>query len=218
MASEAGDEMGTREPGAEAVSVRTGVVGVVQAQEATLSASAAGAVIASGSAAVSQGGAAAVIAGGDAAITAGGATVVVAGGNMEVTGGGAAVLIAGGEMEITGGGGALLIAGEAEIERGFVGLVLSGKTELEEGSRVLLGTAQAAALGAALGLAFAIANRGLRRAYVARPVSPEPARGVLPVLGARLSPGVRTVRLRLSPPAVTWSLARQWLGGRRPDR
>ena len=104
-----------------------------------------------------------MVAGGDVAVTAGGGAAFVAGGDMTITQGGGQYLVAGGTMRIAQGGGAILVAGQASVERGIVGLLVSGKTTLNQGARVLLTTPQAAALGAALGLVFAMASRWFRR-------------------------------------------------------
>ncbi|ACZ43130.1 hypothetical protein Tter_2231 [Thermobaculum terrenum ATCC BAA-798] len=112
---------------------------------------------------INGGGAAAIISQGNMSVRGGGGAVLISGGNTEIQGGGAAVIISGGETEIEQGGSALVIASEAEIEQGFVGIILSGETKLEEGSRVLLDTPRALALGTALGATFALLSWLLRR-------------------------------------------------------
>jgi hypothetical protein len=61
------------------------------------------------------------------------------------------------------GGGAALITKRATLSNSFVALMLCRKAEMRDGSRVLLGTPQAAALEAALGLVFALVGRWSRR-------------------------------------------------------
>lgn len=63
-----------------------------------------------------------------------------------------------------GGTQAILAAKGAEIGRGgFVGFVGSPKVTVEEGGKVLLGTRQALAFGAAAGVTFALLSRLFRR-------------------------------------------------------
>jgi hypothetical protein len=57
----------------------------------------------------------------------------------------------------------LALKGATIGERGFVGAVVSPRVTVEDGGRVLLTTTQAAALGAALGAAFALVSGLLRR-------------------------------------------------------
>jgi hypothetical protein len=143
MANENNEGNSPQEHEARAIEVRSGFVGIAQADSVS----------------ITNGGAGAVIAGHDVTLTSGGANVLVAGGNMNITSGGGTLLVAGGPMRIEQGGGAILIAGEeVHLARSYVGLLISGTANLKDGSRVLLTTPQAAALGAALGLVLALAN------------------------------------------------------------
>ena len=114
--------------------------------------------------AINGGGALIIAAGQDMRIMGGGGSIIAAGRDMSITSGGGSVLAAGNNISVQNGGGALVLTSNATVSRGFVAVLLSGKVELREGSRVLLGTPQAAALGAAFGLVFAlVARRGRRK-------------------------------------------------------
>jgi hypothetical protein len=56
-----------------------------------------------------------------------------------------------------------MVTGEARVEKGFVAVLISNQTVLDDGARVLLGMPQAAVLGALFGLMFAVTRRWLRR-------------------------------------------------------
>jgi hypothetical protein len=56
-----------------------------------------------------------------------------------------------------------MVAGQAKVEKGFVAVLITNQTVLDDGARVLLGMPQAAVLGALFGLVFAIARRWLQR-------------------------------------------------------
>lgn len=129
------------------VEVRSGFATIVQAQEVS----------------INGGGSIVIGAGQDIKIMGGGGTLIAAGNNISIMSGGGSVLVAGNSISVQNGGGAALITNRATLSRSFVALLLCRKAEMREGSRVLLGTPQAAALGAALGLVFALVSRRARR-------------------------------------------------------
>jgi hypothetical protein len=129
------------------VEVHSGFAPFVQAQEVT----------------IKGGGALAIAAGNDIEIMGGGGTLIAAGNDISIAAGGGSVLVAGNNLSVQNGGGVALIAKRAVINDSFVALMLCRKAEMRDGSRVLLGTPQAAALGAALGLVFALVGRWSRR-------------------------------------------------------
>lgn len=93
----------------------------------------------------------------------GGANVIASGGSATVRQGGALVMAAGGDVTVSEGGAMVIGAGNSvRIEHGFAGVVLSPDVSLED-SRVLMGTAQAAALGAALGTVLLLGRALMRR-------------------------------------------------------
>jgi hypothetical protein len=128
---------------------------------------------------IERGGALAISAGGEAEIEYGGALAINAGGNLELENGGAAIINIGRDAEITNGGawiinagrnvsfktgGAIVaISGQSTVENGSVGILLSSNAQLGEGTRVLLNTPQAVALGVAAGATFALLRWLLRR-------------------------------------------------------
>ncbi|HKP51237.1 MAG TPA: hypothetical protein VJ183_01150 [Chloroflexia bacterium] len=128
------------------VQVRSGLAGMVQADEVS----------------IMSGGAMVAVAAQDFKIMSGGGSLIVAGHDMSITSGGGSLLVAGNSMNIQNGGGAAMITPHASLNRSFVAFLLCGKADVSEGSRILLGTPQAAVFGAALGLAITIAGRLLR--------------------------------------------------------
>jgi len=148
---------------ADHLSLRSGVIGVARTAHATITNGGAGLILSSNSAAISRGGAAAMLAGDSMTVTQGGGSIMAAGNTMTVTQGGGQVLIAGRSMMVTQGGGGIMVAGQAKVEKGFVAVLISNQTVLDDGARVLLGMPQAAVLGALFGLVFAVARRWLRR-------------------------------------------------------
>ena len=106
---------------------------------------------------------------------------VVYGNNVEVSQGGGMIFVAKDELEIEQGGGqwmiglrkleveqggcAVMLAGQAEVSRGFIGVLASGRTELKDGSRVLMTLPQALLAGLAAGAVIVAARlwRGNRK-------------------------------------------------------
>ncbi len=158
----------------EQVSVERSVVGLVRSTTATVRQSATAVVFDSGTTQIMQGGTLAAGAWGDMRISMGGAVVVLArrsvslergygqwligAGDMTVKQGGAMTMLAGKSISVTQGGAALMVTPSAHVQGGGVGLLISGRTELSDGARVVLRPAGAAALGAALGGVFALVS------------------------------------------------------------
>lgn len=115
------------------------------------------AVSANQDASISQAGAFGVNAGRDVEIQYGGAIAINAGGSADIQYGGAMWINAGGTVDIDYGGGWVINAAKgANLTNSTVGVLLSPKTELNEGSRVILNTPQAIAFGAAFGVVFTL--------------------------------------------------------------
>jgi hypothetical protein len=123
----------------------------------------AGAIVSSNQAQVAGGGALIIAAGNAMQVNGGGAGALLAGNSLHINGGGGWMLLAGNSIPIQNGGGAVLVASRVQVTRGVVGVLFAGHATLSEGTRVLLNTPQALALGAAFGLVFALVGRGLRR-------------------------------------------------------
>jgi len=151
----------------EQVSVERSLVGLVRGQQTTTLHQSAGVVVFdSGTTHIKQGAAVGAASWGDMGITMGccvGAVArrnvtidrgygqwLIAAGDMTVRQGGAMTMMAGKSISVTQGGAAMMLTQSARVEHGTVGLLISGKTELADGSRVLLRPAGAAALGGAL--------------------------------------------------------------------
>ena len=117
----------------------------------------AGVVRAGGSATVSKAGALAIVAGQDMVAERAGGMMMAAGKDLTMSNGGAQLAIVGGKMTITNGGlQTALIGGSLEANHSFVGIALSPKTVLGEGSRLLLNLPLAIAFGLAFGAAYAL--------------------------------------------------------------
>jgi hypothetical protein len=149
---------------AENVEVNSGFVGVVQAQnDVSLTSAGAGLVAAANNIRVEYGGAGALVSGGNLELTSGGGFVFITGGDLSIKQGGGQVLISGGSVNVEQGGAALMLTPNATLSKSYIMMLVSAKTNLADGSRVLLGTPQALALGAALGIVFAVLSRLIGR-------------------------------------------------------
>lgn len=100
------------------------------------------------------------------------AGAVVGGESVSVHQGGSPILISRAISMNTAGAGAM-VAGEAHVERGWIGVLLTPRASLSEDSRVLIGPAAALILSVAVlggfGLAAYFAARGARRMLSWRP-------------------------------------------------
>lgn len=130
-------------------SVSTSLVGLLKARDVQLRGSAAGLVAANGELSINQGGCGAVIANGGVTIRFGGCGPLIANGDVSIE---------------YGGTQAVLALGQADIRKGsLVGFVGSPRVNIEDGGKVLFGTRQALAFGAAAGVSFALLSRLFRR-------------------------------------------------------
>lgn len=80
--------------------------------------------------------------------------MLAAGGNATITEGGALAIASGGDVEIRRWGAGVIHARSVAVGDGLVGVVL-GRDVTHHDTRVLLGTREAAVLGAAAGAVFA---------------------------------------------------------------
>ena len=131
------------------VTVERSIVGLMKSRDVQLRQSAAGLVAAQG----------------NLSITNGGCGPVVANGGVRITNGGCGPMIANGDVSIENGGTqAVIAAGGVRIgPKALAGFILSPHVTVEEGSRVLFGTPQALAFGAAAGIVCAVLSRLRRR-------------------------------------------------------
>jgi len=143
------------------VQVGSALMGVVAARNLSAKNAGAVALVCKDSAEFTNGYSQWILAGEDASLTNGGAAAIVAGGETSIKNGGAALVLAGNGLKAEHSGAGALITGKADIHGGFVGLVVSGKTAMGEGTRVLLGTRQVVMLGVVLALVLRLF--GLRR-------------------------------------------------------
>jgi hypothetical protein len=128
--------------------VKRSIVGFLRARDAHLTQSGAG-----------------FVAGGSLSIVNGGCGPVLANGDVMIRNGGCGPLIANGDVSIENGGTqGILAAGGATIgPKALVGFVVSPKVTVAEGGRVLFGSREAVAFGAAAGVALAVLSRVVRR-------------------------------------------------------
>lgn len=113
---------------------------------------------------IERAGALAINAGHDVATQYGGALAINAGGSADIQFGGAMVINAGGAVDIDYGGAYIINAAKgAKLTNSTVGVLLSPKTKLGEGARVIFNTKQAVAFGAAFGVMFALLRWLLKR-------------------------------------------------------
>ncbi len=139
------------------------VTGEVSGQDVVFGPGLAGTVSAQGNANVSKSGALMIAAGNDVSVVGGGAFAIPVGGDLTLVNGGAQTMIIGGNLDMANGGGGIMLTSQATVKNSFIGVVISGETQLEEGSRVLLDTKQALAFGAAFGAVFAALGWLLRK-------------------------------------------------------
>jgi hypothetical protein len=129
--------------------VTRSVVGLMKAHDVRLHQAAAGLVAAAGNLSIENGG----------------CGPVLANGGVSIRNGGCGPLIANGDVSIENGGTqAVLAAGRATIgPRALVGFVVSPNVTVAQGGRVLFGSRQALAFGAAAGITYALLSRRRRR-------------------------------------------------------
>ena len=101
---------------------------------------------------VAQAGGRFFIARGDLTLTQGGGQVLVSGGRTTVTEGGSGLLVSAGDVSIAEGGALVAAAERITVRDSFLGVALGRTIEVSD-SRILLGSRQAAAFGAAAGVA-----------------------------------------------------------------
>lgn len=141
------DHTGSGTPGDETVLTKR-VVGFLRANNVRFERCGIGPVAAAGNVSFSRGGCGPVLSGGDVSFHQGGCGPVLAKGDVTIRQGGCQTMIAGGGATIG--------------ERAFVGVVLSPKVTVQAGAKVLLGTREAAVMGAAVGLVVALLSRRSR--------------------------------------------------------
>lgn len=104
-----------------------------------------------------------VAAGGDVSFRDGVALNVKARRDLDFTDSAAGLLAVQGRAEVTGSAALVMAANEVAARGGLIGVLVSRQAHLAEGTRVLLNTRQALALGAAFGAVFALLGWLLRR-------------------------------------------------------
>jgi hypothetical protein len=88
---------------------------------------------------------------GDLSLVQGGGEVIAAGGGATITQGGAQLLVAAGDVTIDRGGALVAVAPRVEVRNSYLGMAVGTSVEVTD-SKIMLGTQQAAAFGAAAGV------------------------------------------------------------------
>jgi hypothetical protein len=131
------------------VEVERALVGALSGRDVNVKQAAVGAVMASGDVRFDRGGSGPLMAGGNVEFHQAGCGPVLTTGNVTFEQGGCQTVIAGGGVTVGG--------------RGFVGLALTPRVDVQEGGRVLIALPQAAAFGAALGVVAGLVLRSRRK-------------------------------------------------------
>jgi len=131
--------------------------------ELSMSQSGAFAVAAGNDMNLSFGGSLGMAVGRDQQVINGGTLVAAVGRDLSLTNGGALLVNSGATTQITNGGSLVTISPVVTSRDSFMGVVLARHVELDAGTRVLLNTQQALALGAACGAVFGLLNWLFRR-------------------------------------------------------
>lgn len=99
---------------------------------------------------VAQSGAIAFAAGNDIHLSQGGGNILLAGNKIIIEKGGGNFLASGSGVSIEQGGAGVVVAPEVRFANSFVGFALGRSVEVSDDSRLLIGSRQAAILGASL--------------------------------------------------------------------
>lgn len=145
-----------QEAGAE---VRRGIAGIVRADgPVKVDKSAAGVVVSGAAASVDMAWTGAVLASGEASLDKSAANAVVSLSGSRLHQSAAQVVATAGDVEVEYAAAGVVAAPSVTVRRGLVGLLVAGKAELAEDTRVVLRPGGAASLGAAFGIAFAVVS------------------------------------------------------------
>lgn len=132
----------------------------------TITSSIAGAVIADKNIDLSNSSTQVAVAGADINLYNSSAKIAVTGNNQKLENSHLGIMKAGRDAEVRDSHIRMLASSQVTVRKSMIGLVLARQVNLEEGSQVLVGTPQAAALGAAMGAAFGFIHWLLKRKKV----------------------------------------------------
>lgn len=141
--------------------VQSSAVGSLKAEEAGVVSSAVGVVSATGDVSIDSSFAGAVLAGGAVDMTQAGSIDVLTKGDVSMHQAGTVVLLSGRDVTIDTGGAGVSMARTTTVRNGWVGFLLSGRTELSDDSRVILDAKAAAVFGLVFGGIMILAFGGL---------------------------------------------------------
>ncbi len=109
------------------------------------------------------GGAFGIAVGRDMQLSDGGAFSIAVGHDLDLTDSGAMMLRAGGDVQMKDSGIVVACSNNITASDSLIGVLLTRQTDLGEGNKVLVGTKQALAFGAAFGAVFALLGWLLRK-------------------------------------------------------
>lgn len=157
----------------EEVQVSSAVVGVARAGSLSIRNGGAVALVAKDSAQFANGYSQYVLAGESAHLKNAGAGALIAGGEMAVSASGGVALVAGNGITMERSGAGAVVTGKAEVQGSYVGIVVSGKTTLGEGAKVLFGTREAIVCGVVCALLLRLLGlgRGRKKQSLAKPAT-----------------------------------------------
>lgn len=162
----------TTELEATALTANMSAIGTAQTGELSATGSAIGIASVDGDASVSMCAVPLLSAKGNATFRQSYASAFLAGESIDVSQGGAPLMLAK-HITIDHGAGVALVAGEAKVKSGWIGLVLSGKTEIAEDAHVVVTTKAAMIIALAvfggLGLVAVAVFLGAQRVAAWRP-------------------------------------------------
>lgn len=141
---------------ADNLALSTSAVGTANVVDATMTGSAAGAVMATGEVSLSMAGAGVIATQGDISMERSGCGTILAGGNVVITQGGAETIVSAGSVSMDGGGAGIVAAREIAIKDGWVGLAVGSNVEIAEGVEIMFGPREAVFIGAAFGAVFGL--------------------------------------------------------------
>jgi hypothetical protein len=133
----------------DSLTASTSAIGAVTTGELDASTSAIGGLAVSGDAEISTSAVGVILAKQNVDFRQGWVNDVLSTGNVSVSQGGTAMMI-GRSATLENAGSAVLLAGDVKVSRGWIGLLLAGKTEVSEDSHVIIGTRAALIIAAAL--------------------------------------------------------------------
>ena len=119
-------------------------------------------VVAGNDVSIEQAGAAVLLSRSAMELTQAGGHVILSGGSTSIHQGGATLMASGGDVSISQGGAMVTAARSIRAERSYIGVAVTPRIEAAD-TTILVGSREAALIGAVAGAAIAVVGRLLRR-------------------------------------------------------